>query len=203
MFLGRVLILVATSGLVVLAGCSSGTHVARTDPDEQIDLSGNWNDTDSRQMAQALVDQITESSAWLRIHNELEGSRPALIVGPIKNKTPEHIPMKTLTADLEKSFINSGSVKMVASSEEREAVRTERADQQQFSSPETMAHWGREHGADYMLLGELNAIFDREGGEEVKYYQLDCYLVDLEDNSKVWVGDHRIKKLVTRSGYGP
>ncbi|MBT4291112.1 penicillin-binding protein activator LpoB, partial [bacterium] len=40
-------------------------------------------------------------------------------------------------------------------------------------------------------------------GDEVKYYQVDVYLVDLEDNSKVWVGDKKIKKYVSRSGYRP
>ena len=86
---------------------------------------------------------------------------------------------------------------------EGEGVRDERADQQQYSSPETMNRWGRERGADYMFLGELNSIFDQEDGNEVKYYQLDCYLVDLEDNTKVWVGDDRIKKFIGRSAYRP
>jgi uncharacterized protein (TIGR02722 family) len=199
--LASVLTLVAVIGLV--AGCSSRKVVTRVDENEQIDLSGNWNDTDSRQMAATLVEEMMTGTAWVENHLERAGNRPAVIVGDVRNKTAEHIPMKTLMADLEKSFINSGRVKVVASAEEREGVRAERADQQEFASPESMARWGRELGADYMLLGELNAIFDREEGEEVKYYQLDCYLVDLEDNTKVWVGDDRIKKYIGRSKYKP
>lgn len=197
--------LVLIAGLIpwLLAGCSTSKVVTRTDPDAQIDLSGNWNDSDSRQMAGALVDDMLNGTAWLETHMERAGSRPAVIVGEIKNRTDEHIPMKTLVADLEKSFINSGRVKLVASAEEREGVREERADQQQFSSPESMKRWGRELGADYMLLGELNTIPDREGDVSLKYYQLDCYLVNLEDNTKVWVGDDRIKKVVSRGKYKP
>ncbi len=90
---------------------------------------------------------------------------------------------------------------VVASAEERDQIRGERADQQEFSSQESMKQWGREMGADYMFIGEINTQFDREGGNAVKYYQVDCYLVDLEDNIKVWAGVEKIKKFVKRSNY--
>ena len=64
-----------------------------------------------------------------------------------------------------------------------------------------MKQWGREKGADYMLIGEINSQFDQEGGDQVKYYQVDCYLVDLEDNVKVWAGFEKIKKFVGRGKY--
>ncbi|PIY41652.1 MAG: penicillin-binding protein activator LpoB, partial [Armatimonadetes bacterium CG_4_10_14_3_um_filter_66_18] len=35
----------------ILGGCSSGKQVSRIDVGEQIDLSGRWNDTDSRQVS--------------------------------------------------------------------------------------------------------------------------------------------------------
>ena len=181
---------------VALAGCGGGKTVTRTDPSEQIDLSGNWNDTDSQNVAADLVDQITDA-AWVENHIEETGKKPTIIVGSIRNKTVEHIPMKTLTAQLERAFINSGRVLVVASPEEREQVRDERAAQQDYSSRETMAQWGREHGADYMLLGELNTIVDQEGKEQVKFYQSDTYLVDLESNIKVWAGQTMTKKYIT------
>jgi uncharacterized protein (TIGR02722 family) len=193
---------VVLAALALLAGCSSRKVVTRVDVDEQIDLSGNWNDTDSRLVAEDLIAQAT-GSAWIDNHLMDQGDRPTVIVGPIRNKSAEHIPVKTFIADLERAFINSGRVKMVASAEEREAVREERADQQEYSAPETMARWGRERGADYMLLGEINTIIDREEGDEVKYYQVDCYLVDLEDNTKIWTGFKKIKKFVGRSEYKP
>jgi uncharacterized protein (TIGR02722 family) len=199
------LLLAMLAVLAVLAltgGCSSRKVVSRVDVDEQIDLSGHWNDTDSRLVANDLITQAM-SSPWIENHLIDAGERPAVIVGPIKNKTPEHIPVKTFIADLERALINSGRVKMVASAEEREALRDERADQQEYSSPESINRFGRELGADYMLLGEMNSIFDREEGDEVKYYQVDCYLVNLEDNTKVWTGFKKIKKFVGRSEYKP
>jgi hypothetical protein len=192
--------LIMVIGAALVAGC--GTTVSRVPAQEQIDLSGRWNDTDSQQVAQALVDQ-SMATPWVENHIEDHGKRPAVIVGTIRNKTPEHIAMTTLVADLEKSFINSGRVTVVASAEERDEIRGERADQQQYSSDESAKAWGRERGADYMLIGEVNAQFDEEKGKEVKYYQVDCYLVDLESNVKVWTGGTKIKKFVGRSKYRP
>lgn len=188
---------------LLLAGCGGGKVVTRVDTGEAIDLSGSWNDVDSRQAAADLVQQSTAGTPWIEDWLEAKGAKPTLIVGEIRNKSAEHIPVKTLVADLEKSFINSGKVKVVASAEEREGVRAERADQQEYASAETMKRWGKERGADFMLLGEVNAIVDREEGDEVKYYQVDSYLVNLEDNTKAWVGQTKIKKFVGRKAYKP
>jgi penicillin-binding protein activator len=185
--------------LVALAGCG-GKTVSRIDPAEQIDLSGNWNDVDSQNVAADLVAQITQA-AWVENHLEKTGKRPTIIVGVIRNRTVEHIPMKTLTGDLERAFINSGRVQVVASPDEREQLRQERAEQQDFASQETMARWGREHGADYMLLGELNTIVDQEGNQTVKFYQSDTYLVDLETSIKVWAGQTKTKKFISNRRY--
>ncbi len=186
---------------VLLAGCS-GKQVHRVETDTVIDLSGNWNDTDSRLVAEELISQAV-ARPWAEDYLERNGRRATVIVGTIRNKSAEHIPVGTFMADLERSFTNSGRVKVVASSEEREELRAERADQQEFSSEATMKKWGRERGADFMLLGELNTVIDREEGDEVKFYQVDVYLVDLEDNTKAWAGFKKIKKYVTRSGYRP
>jgi PBP1b-binding outer membrane lipoprotein LpoB len=77
------------------------------------------------------------------------GREPVVIVGNILNRTSEHINTEVISKSLEYELLNSGKVKFVASPEEREQMRAERADQQKgFTSPETMARLGREHGAD-------------------------------------------------------
>ena len=197
------LILTVALGLTLIVaagGCSSSKQVTRLDVGENVDLSGEWNDVDSRQVSAALEDQIM-SAAWIEDYRAEKGAKPVLIIGEVYNKTSEHIRTKTFLADLEREFINGGRAKVVASVEEREQIRAERADQQQFSSTESMKQWGREKGADFMFIGEINMIRDREDGKEVKYYQVDCYLVDLEDNTKVWAGFEKIKKYVARHKY--
>jgi uncharacterized protein (TIGR02722 family) len=191
---------VVVVALIAIAGCS--TTVTRVPAEEPIDLSGRWNDTDSQQAAQALVDQ-SMATPWIDNHLMETGKKPTVIIGTIRNKTPEHIAVKTLVADFERSFINSGRVTVVASAEERDEIRGEREDQQTYASDETVKAWGREQGADYMLIGEINSQFDSENGKEVKFYQVDAYLVDLETNVKVWTGFTKIKKFVGRSKYRP
>jgi len=132
---------------------------------------------------------------------EKTGKRPTIIVGTIRNKSTEHIAVGTFIGDIERAFINSGEAEMVASAEEREQIRDERADQQQYSSEETMAKWGREHGANYMLGGVINSIEDQEGDNMVVFYQVDLNLIDLETNTKVWQGQKKIKKLISGSSY--
>jgi PBP1b-binding outer membrane lipoprotein LpoB len=132
---------------------------------------------------------------------EKSGKRPIVIVGTIRNKSTEHIAVGTFIGDIERAFINSGEAEVVASPEEREQIRDERADQQQYSSEETMAKWGREHGANYMMSGVINSIEDQEGDNMVVFYQVDLNLIDLESNTKVWQGQKKIKKLITNAGY--
>jgi hypothetical protein len=141
------------------------------------------------------------SRPWKANHVQAAGKRPTIIVGQIRNKSTEHIAVGTFIGDIERSFINSGEAEMVASAEEREQIRDERADQQQYSSDETMAAWGREHGANYMLSGVINSIEDQEGGNMVVFYQVDLNLINLETNAKVWQGQKKIKKLISNADY--
>ncbi|HEX6938745.1 MAG TPA: penicillin-binding protein activator LpoB [Longimicrobiales bacterium] len=190
------------AGLAAGPLACGGKRVSRIDPAAVTDLSGRWNDTDSRLVANELIRQSL-TGAWARVYAETHGGeRPAVIVGDFHNRTMEHIPVGTFIRDLERAFVNSGLVRVVASADERQDVRAEREDQQTNARADTRARLGQELGARYMLQGELQAIEDREGRETVVYYQVDATLVDLETNEKVWVGQHKIKKYIERSRIG-
>ncbi len=96
----------------------------------------------------------------------------------------------------------TGAVTLVASVDERQSVRAERADQQQFATADTRARLAKEQGARYMLQGDVQAVEDAEGREQVVTYQVDATLLDLESNAKVWIGQHRIKKYIDRRRIG-
>ena len=191
-------------GLVALmaagAGCG-GKSVSRISTDSVTDLSGYWNDTDSRLVADEMIEDCL-TSAW-KMSWTVKEKKPSVIVGSMRNKSSEHIAVGTFIGDIERAFVNSREVTVVASAEEREQVRDEREDQQQFSSEETAKRWGRELGADYMLTGVINTIEDREDGEVVVFYQVDMTLIDLENNSKSWIGQKKIKKYIGRGKYKP
>jgi hypothetical protein len=188
----------ATGMILVSGGCA--TQVTRVSPDQQIDLSGRWNDVDSRQVADAMVRQSFQAEygpGWALQYMQAHGGRkPTLIVGTIRNRSMEHIPVQTFVRDIERAYLGSGQVQVVASAEERVEVREERLDQQDHAAADTRARLAREHGAQYMLQGDISQITDREGGRRVVYYQVDMTLVDLETNAKTWTGQHKIKKVV-------
>ena len=50
-----------------------------------------------------------------------------------------------------------------------------------------------------MLTGSINSIIDQEGGEQVVYYQVDMELTDIQSHRKLWIGDKKIKKFMSKS----
>lgn len=188
--------------LLLIVGACYSKRVTRIEPSAVTDLSGRWNDTDSRLVANELVEQ-TLAAGWAKRYTDLHGGEaPTVIVGSFSNRTLEHIQVGTFVKDIENALITTGSARVVASGAERVELRAERKDQQQYSRADTRTRPGQELGARYALTGELQAIEDVDGRERVVFYQVDASLVDLETNTKVWVGQHKIKKYVERARFG-
>jgi hypothetical protein len=193
---------IAGLALLATAGACFSKRVTRIEPSAVTDLSGRWNDTDSRLVANQLVEQSL-SAGWAKRYTDLHGGEaPAIIVGSFSNRTLEHIPVGTFVKDIEMALITTGAARVVASGAEREELRDERKDQQQNARADTRTRIGQEQGARYALTGELQAIEDADGRERVMFYQVDASLVDLETNTKVWVGQHKIKKYIERARFG-
>ncbi|MCP4465794.1 MAG: penicillin-binding protein activator LpoB [Halieaceae bacterium] len=182
--------------LLLLSAC--GTQVKRIDPNETVDLSGAWNDSDSRMVADEMI-QDALSRPWISQFSAKTGHPPTVIVGTVRNLSHEHINVNTFVADMERALINSGMVEFVASSSERGQVRDERVDQDLNASEATRNAAGQETGADFMLSGQINTIIDVEGKEQVRYYQVDLTLISMTNNRKVWMGQKKIKKFVKNS----
>ena len=191
-------LVIVTLVLFTLAACSK--KVTRMDVEETKDLSGDWNDTDSRLASKEMIGDVL-SRPWLSDFVQKTGNKPAVIVGEIRNLSHEHIAVGTFVGDMERELINSGRVDFVASKTERKEIREERSDQDLHASEETRKAMGQEYGADYMLKGTINTIIDAEGDEQVKYYQVDLTLISLVDNRKAWVGQKKIKKFVEKNKF--
>ncbi|MDF7800551.1 penicillin-binding protein activator LpoB [Pontiellaceae bacterium B1224] len=188
----------ALVAVVALSGCK--TKVTRVGSETDIDLSGRWNDSDSRRVSEkmiaspALYDRIDEYTAK-------NGKKPVVIVGMIRNLSSEHIQTETFTTDLERALINSGRVTFVAADKQRAALREERKQQQTWSTTETAKRLAAETGADLMLQGSIKTITDQEGKKSVIFYQIDLELIDLETTEKVWIESEKIKKYVKKNSF--
>lgn len=183
--------------MTVFVGFSCSRQVTRVSPDQQIDLSGRWNDTDSKLTAEALIEQLLNQN-WIEDYNQEFNRKPVVIVGLITNKSSEHIDSDTYIKDIEKAILNDSRVRLVQAGAKREELRQERADQQDFAAKATIKKWGQELGADFILQGDISSIIDSYKKEKVRYYQLNLELTNLETNELVWLGDKKIKKYVNR-----
>jgi uncharacterized protein (TIGR02722 family) len=195
----RIRSLISFVGIIIfLGGCATTTQVERTAVDTTVDLSGRWNDADSRMVSEEMIRDCLDRPWLERFRETNEGKIPTVIVGRVRNRSHEHINVQTFVKDLERALINSGMVQFVASEGERAGVRKERKDMAKHSSEDTMKGPGEEIGADFMLIGTINTIRDEVEGKAVMFYQTNLELVNMANNIKVWVGEKKIKKLIKK-----
>lgn len=185
-------------GLLFLVACAGpDKKVTRIDPNAVVDLSGRWNDTDSRLVAEEMINDCL-GRPWYSNMIQQKGSLPTVVIGKVRNKSHEHINVETFIKDMERALINSGAVDFVANAELRSELRDEIASQAGNATDESRKDAGQEIGADLLLTGSLNSIIDQDGGEQVIFYQINLELVDLQSHRKVWIGDKKIKKYISR-----
>ena len=183
--------------LLSLAGCAQETRITRVDSGVVTDLSGRWNDTDSRMVAESMVKEALEYP-WLNNFASSKRRQPIVVVGTIQNSSHEHINVNTFVTDLERELTNSQKVTFVAGKGDREELRTERKEQAMYALENTQKAPGKEIGADYMMKGTIATILDEAEGTKAVFYQVDLQMVDLESNAKVWYGQKKIKKVVEK-----
>ena len=195
----RILPVILFLGTVfLLTNCALTPKVDRMAVDTTVDISGRWNDADSRIVADEMIRDCLERP-WLNRFSDSHGGRiPTVIVGMVRNRSHEHINVQTFIKDIERALIDSGRVQFVASKGERDQIRGERLDMAVHASDETMKGPGEEIGADFMLIGTINTIRDEVAGKAVMFYQVNLELVAMANNVKVWIGEKKIKKLIEK-----
>jgi penicillin-binding protein activator len=189
-------LLAAAAGL--LLACASGPEVTRVAADAQIDLTDRWNATDSRLVAEAMMDDMLDFPWLNEFRADTRRERPRVIIQSVRNRSHEHIPVDTFINDLRRELLRSGLVEFVAGGAEREDVREERRDQDLYASEETRARMGAELGADFALTGSINSFVDQLDRTRVTFYQTDLRLIHLETNREVWNGQKQIHKVMER-----
>jgi uncharacterized protein (TIGR02722 family) len=187
----------AALSLIALCLGACSTRVERLDASEVEDISGRWSGTDSQLVSQAMIDDAL-SHPWVDEFRKERGRKPTIIVGEIRNRTHEHVNTQTFVLDLQRAILNSGEAEFVAGPDEREQIRGERDAQPGYTEESTRSLHGSELGADFMMVGSMDAIVDQEGRRSVVFYQVNLQLVDLKTNRKVWIGEKKIKKYVKR-----
>ncbi|MDR0410200.1 MAG: penicillin-binding protein activator LpoB [Spirochaetaceae bacterium] len=190
--------------VVLLVSCSSAPKVTRVD--SQADLSGYWNDNDVQQVCNNLIQSCLDSTNVDRFMNfyaqNHKGEAPAAIVLPFRNASSEHIDMQIISNSLRASIINSGKLDFVESGAAREAIRAERADQNNNNaSEETASAIGRETGAALAFTGEVRSIVDTAGNVSTRTYYVKATLTNMETDRILWEGEDTVRKNIKRSPF--
>lgn len=180
--------------LLALMSCQTRS-VTRIDPSSEIDLSGRWNDVDSRKVADQMIFDLFDSESFKNYAKTLD-RKPVIILGAIKNKTSEHIDADNFVKKFEVVIHNSNIAEVVESGEFRDKLRVERASQQDYAESSTAKQFGKELGADVMLFGEIVSEVDTYNKKRVVNYITTLYLTDIESSRRIWYGQNEIKKFV-------
>jgi PBP1b-binding outer membrane lipoprotein LpoB len=187
----------AVAGLALAAGCG-GTTVARTDERAVVDLSGNWNATDSNQVADAMIADCV-ARPWLENFTKTNNRVPVVKIGRIAVRTNGDVVNTQIFAnDLVTALINSGKAEAVASNAENDQAREERKQQDVNASEATRKESFQETGTDFLILGEINVQDDQTDGVRQKFYATTLKMTDVKTQRQVWIFTKKISKVVTR-----
>ncbi|MBN2564790.1 MAG: penicillin-binding protein activator LpoB [Candidatus Eisenbacteria bacterium] len=191
-----VMVLAAALATGLFTGCA--TKVANVDPSTEGYISGRWNDSDARAVADELIPQCL-GTPWLPEFRGQHGdARPRVVVGDIENNTSEHINKDVFINELQRVLINSGVVRFVADPGVREELMQEVQWQEQMAKGGGVSGDVAEgvSGADFMMLGTLSSVIDQADKKAIVYYKVDLWLIDLRTWEKVWIGSAERKHLV-------
>jgi penicillin-binding protein activator len=196
-------------GLCVLV-TSCGREVEIADPNLDLNLSGNWNAADSREVA-AIIIPLCINAAWIDDFQKRNGRTPVVRMGHVRVRVEDlddEIDPEIFIDDLTRALIDSGRVRVVASRAEAQSREGTRATRDEMAThADTKPAQAAELASDYLLTGGIlsqnDEILDKgvvSGTyRRVKYYHVTLTLIDLTTNERIWSEACERKKLIEQS----
>lgn len=154
---------------------TSGTDVA--DADSTTLVSSTEQMTEIDQLGVNIASGLMDASWYSRFVSSSAGS-PALMVAEFYGDA-DAPRSGTLVRSIERALLQTENVRIVASPDQRDLIRTERLDQQVQASEESLTRIGEERGADLLVLVHRTDI--RSGDSLI---EVDA--INIESAEKVW-----------------
>jgi uncharacterized protein (TIGR02722 family) len=190
-------------GLLVclgLLGCANRqfTKGEYDDMAEERHLDDKFNETDMRQIADTMVQSLTES--W--IVREAK-KPPVVLITLVKNRSQEHIDMKSMTDKIRVALVKSGKFRF-ADKEVRAELQEELAYQGEsgYMDAESARKKGKQIGAQYFLTGEITDRVQEVGSKKYVYYKCTFNLVNIETGILDWTDEKEIRKYYQKRSVG-
>lgn len=182
-------------GALALPGCG-GKTITRTEAGAAKDLSGKWNDVDTKNTASEIVSKAMKAP-WPDNFQAEHKRKPIIVIGkfPVRTNGDENINTSLITNALEEEFINSGKIRVLSDPEESRKILEDQA-----AYAEKSKELGKELAADFILNGEIGVQNDQEGREAVKFYVVSFKLTDVQTREVIWKSSNTpIRKEVEQS----
>lgn len=183
-----------------MLGCGSRqfTQGSYDDISEDRLLDDKFNESDMRQIADTMVKSLTESLVIREAKKP-----PIVLVTLVKNRSQEHIDMKSMTDKIKVALIKSGRFKFTEKENREEmAEETEYQGQSGYVDSATARKKGRQIGAQFFLTGEITDRVQEVGSKKYVYYKCTFNLVNIETGILEWADDKEIRKFYTKKSVG-
>ncbi len=187
-----------TAFLFTSCGPKAFTKGKYDDMSEERLLDDKFNETDMKQIADTMVTSLTES-----IVVKESKKRPVVLITLVKNRSQEHIDMKSMTDKIRVALIKSGKFRFTEK-EVREEIQGEVGYQNEsgYVDPATARKKGKQIGAEYFLTGEITDRVQEVGGEKYVYYKCTFNLVNIDSGIIDWSDEKEIRKYYKKKSVG-
>jgi penicillin-binding protein activator len=184
---------VLLTAALMAGACARGPSIRYGDPTKVETLTDEYGSTDLQGISERMVQSLVRHPVIMN------GDRPVVQVSTVKNKTTEHIDTKTLTDKIRTALLKTGMVRFTAVSDaSRELSDTLDYQRSGAVDRKSAKRVGKQVGADYILVGEIDSIVKSDGRRSDVYYKFNLNLVDVESGLIEWADEKEIRKESTR-----
>jgi len=185
---------------LLVGACGSRQFSQGSYDDVQEDrlLDDKFNESDMRRIADTMVQSLTGSPVVADAKK-----RPVILVTLVKNRSEEHIDMKSMTDKIRVAVVKSGKFRFTE--KETRADLAEEMDYQTQSGyvdPSSARKMGKQIGADYFLTGEITDRVQEVGSKKYVYYKATFNLVNIQTGILDWTDEKEIRKYYQKRSVG-
>lgn len=167
------------------------------DPNKVILLDDKFGENDMQLISNQLVDSLSKSDKIAKLSQP-----PVVMVGRVRNRTSEHIDVKSITDKIRTALIKSGKFRF-ADKEAREELAEEYEYQGgKFVDKKSAKGAGKQIGVDFLITGDVASNVQEVGKDKVVYYKTTLNLINLETNIIEWSDEKEIRKRYRKQSVG-
>lgn len=188
---------IAVAIISITTGCAGPrafTKGTYEDPKTIALLDDRFNENDMQLIAKKVVNSILEAP--------LKRSRPAVMLGKMRNRTTEHIDMVALSDKIKTALIQSGKIRFIDVTNRRDIASEYDYHQSGYVDPTQAKAPGKQTGSDLILTGTLSANVQEVGKNKLVYYKATFQLTDLVTSEIIWTDEKEIRKAYKKRSIG-